>query len=64
MMMSMPEEFINSHVKAAAADPLDTTASTIMLWRGLSRANIPATKLLKSRRVFSGSKESDPTGLR
>ena len=40
------EEFMHPHVKAVATDPLDTAASTLndLVWRGVSTANIPATK--------------------
>ena len=40
----MPEDFIDSHVKVAAVDPLDTYHSlNDLVWRGLSVAHIPST---------------------
>jgi len=41
---SMPKDFMDSHVKVAVADPLNTIASTTWCGNGLSVAHIPATK--------------------
>jgi len=54
----MPEEFMNFHVRAVVADPLDTTASTTWFCVVDQRRTSPQAR---RRRVFAGPMESNPT---
>jgi len=57
---SMPEDFMDSHVKVAVADPFDTIASTTWCGAVYQWCTLPQPW---SRRVFSGPMESDPMDL-
>ena len=57
---SMPEDFTDSHVKVAVADPLDTIASTTWCGAVYQWQTFPQPR---SRRVFSDLMDSNLTDI-